>query len=365
MLEIAERPDNKQDQLEYDLKYNKYKISCILRDSKILKVTISRTLRDNKNSLTFVDSYCMLSDTLLRLGKNFEVATIKSKFPYKFSTKSNLFYKGATPAINYYANDIKSDEYALLNIPHWSFYDETIKYLANDLQSLYEILIKANKQFFRDYGVKISANITISGLSVRIYLKDFYGNKIAEVKKSSMYKDLKLAYYGGITEVYKPYGEGLYYYDVNSLYPYLALQDMPGLDCSKILYYTEKQGIEKLFGFFYCSIEAPLNGYLGLLPLRRKSGLTFPLGKWKGWYFSEELKFAELNGYKIKVLKGYSFNRQADAFKDYIEKVYNIKSNPNNKTQKSIAKSLLNNLLGRFGINLEKPTTEMLTRKSF
>lgn len=65
------------------------------------------------------------------------------------------------------------------------------------------------------------------------------------------------------------------------------------------------------------------------------------------------------------MLRGYSFNRQSDVFKDYIEKVYNIKSNPSNVTQKSIAKSLLNNLLGRFGINLEKPTTEMLTRKNF
>jgi len=116
-LEIAERPSNKEEQLEYDLKYNKYKISCILRDSKILKVSISRILRDNKKSFSIVDSYCMLSDSLLRLGQNFEVATIKSKFPYKFSTQSNLFYKGATPGINFYKNDIKSEEYALLNIP--------------------------------------------------------------------------------------------------------------------------------------------------------------------------------------------------------------------------------------------------------
>ena len=30
-----------------------------------------------------------------------------------------------------------------------------------------------------------------------------------------------------------------------------------------------------------------------------------------------------------------------------------------------MAKSLLNNLLGRFGINLEKPITEILSRKEF
>jgi hypothetical protein len=77
------------------------------------------------------------------------------------------------------------------------------------------------------------------------------------------------------------------------------------------------------------------------------------------------LKFAKENGYVIKVLKGYNFNREKDVFKDYINKVYNIKSNPINNTQKSMAKSLLNNLLGRFGINLNKPVTKVLSKQSF
>lgn len=37
-----------------------------------------------------------------------------------------------------------------------------------------------------------------------------------------------------------------------------------------------------------------------------------PIGTWEGWYFSEELKFAEENGYKITVYKGYNFNRVED-----------------------------------------------------
>ena len=54
--------------------------------------------------------------------------------------------------------------------------------------------------------------------------------------KLTSYNDIKQAYFGGNTEVYKPRGKYLYYYDVNSLYPYVALQDMPGLTCSKILF---------------------------------------------------------------------------------------------------------------------------------
>ena len=50
------------------------------------------------------------------------------------------------------------------------------------------------------------------------------------------------------------------------------------------------------------------------------------------------------------MLKGYSFNRENNVFSDYINNVYKIKSNPSNACQKAMAKSLLNNLLGRFGI---------------
>ena len=213
------------------------------------------------------------------------------------------------PSIDYYY-DINDQEYNNILMPYWSFYDETIKYLNNDLLSLYEIVRKANKQVFLDYNVNMSEHITISSLAVRIFLKHHYNENIPNINKPSIYKDIKEAYYGGITEVYRPHGNNLYYYDVNSLYPFAALQDMPGLTCSKLRFYLNNNDIDDLFGFFYCSIDALLDGYLGLVPKREKTGSIFPLGKWEGWYFSEELKFAKKHGYKINVFKGYSFSKE-------------------------------------------------------
>lgn len=43
------------------------------------------------------------------------------------------------------------------------------------------------------------------------------------------------------------------------------------------------------------------------------------MAKWEVWYFSEELKFAKDHGYKIKVLKGYTFNKESNVFTDYIK----------------------------------------------
>ena len=99
--------------------------------------------------------------------------------------------------------------------------------------------------------------------------------------------------------------------------------------------------------------------------MRDKSGLKYPLGKWHGWYFSEELKFAKENGYSITVLKGYNFNKEENVFDEYIQDVYKNKAFPVNKTQKAVAKSLLNNLLGRFGIDIDKAETTVVTTKEF
>jgi hypothetical protein len=44
-----------------------YKISCILRDDKIIKLTIKR----GKYSLTILDSYCILTNNLKDLSKDF------------------------------------------------------------------------------------------------------------------------------------------------------------------------------------------------------------------------------------------------------------------------------------------------------
>lgn len=328
----------------------KYELSYIWRDSRLLKLTITK----NKNKLTLFDSYPILNDKLSVLGLNFDVANLKSVFPYKFSTYKNLFYIGVKPSIDYY-DGISKEDSDNLELDSWSFKDETIKYLNKDLLCLYDVLVKFNKQLFIEYGAQLKDGNTISSLAAHIYLTKFYNNNIPSIDLKSLYNDLQKAYYGGITEVYRPYGENLFYYDVNSLYPYVALNDMPGLICKNLKYFGTNTSIDGLFGFFKCEIETPLDCYLGILPVKTPTGLEYPLGRWEGWYFSEELKFAKENGYKIKVIEGYTFSRESDTFKNYINNIYKKKANAVNKTQKVIAKSLLNNLLGRFGINLEKP----------
>ena len=345
-------------------KDSQYKIKTVFRDDKILKITISKNINGNVKSFSIKDSYAMLNNSLEKLGASFNIYVSKGLFPYRFSKEENLFYVGVTPDINYY-NDISKSEYSKLITSNWSFKDETIKYLKLDLLVLYEVIVKANKQVFLGYDIDMVNSLTISNLAMKIFMSKYYNNNIPSINKPSVYNDIKLAYYGGITEVYKPYGENLFYYDVNSLYPYAALKDMPGLNCTKEVFYNNLTNLDNLFGFYYCNVECSNNNYLGLLPVRNVSGIYLPVGKWSGWYFSEQLKFAKENGYDISVVRGYSFNKQSNVFNSYINDIYKIKSNPINPVQKSMAKSLLNNLLGRFGIRLDKSVSDIVSLETF
>ena len=67
---------------------------------------------------------------------------------------------------------------------------------------------------------------------------------------------IKEAYFGGITEVYKPYGKVLIYIDIISLYPYAALNIMPGTQCYWIESFEDKGlNLNELFGFFMLKLK--------------------------------------------------------------------------------------------------------------
>jgi hypothetical protein len=345
-----------------NLGYEYYKLDYNLRDNKLLKLEIkveidSYTQKSGFYKIVIFDSYKLLSGSLHDLSRSFGLDTIKGYFPHKFVNVDTLNYKGNTPSIEYW-NKINEDEYKELFSNNWKLRDECLKYLNKDLVSLYNIMDTFNKYVYRNYGVQMTDCLTISRLALSIFLKDYLKESKIPLINQNIYNDIKKAYFGGLTEVYKPYGKNLYYYDVNSLYPFVALNPMPGINCTYTEYLKAEDYNKELFGFYYCEVETKDN-YIGLLPVHNKFELIMPNGKWKGWYFSEELSLALNNGYKIKVIKGYTFNKEMNVFDEYVKDLYKTKS-VSTGSIRTIVKSLLNNLLGRFGINIKKPITEIV-----
>jgi len=122
-----------------------------------------------------------------------------------------------------------------------------------------------------------------------------------------------------------------------------------------------KRNIAELFGVVYAEIETPLDLPVPILLTKIGNKTVAGLGSWSGWYFTEELKFAIEQGYKVKVLKGYIFER-ANIFSGYIDTMYNMRLQyPKGSAMNMIAKLLLNSLAGRFGINLNQETNRVIS----
>jgi len=146
------------------------------------------------------------------------------------------------------------------------------------------------------------------------------------------------------------------------LYPFAALNSMPGTDCKWLeSYNSEGLNLDNLFGIFFAKVETN-NQYLGLLPVRTKSGLIFPEGKFEGIWPTPELELAKANGYQITVIKGLQFNQQNSPFTEYVNELSTLK-NTLKGSPRQVVKSLLNNLIGRFGLNFIKPITATVNKK--
>ena len=355
-----------------------YRFEPIMRNGDIICITLWKTFYFDRVSksgnnkykksykIKLVDSYNILTNKLSDLCVTYNTKVVKGIFPYRFVTEKTLFYSGKKPPMSFYEN-INLEKYKQIKDKNWNTQIETIYYLERDLRSLYDIMSQFIKHISIYYNVDVTNFYTISSLAMAIYLKNFYNNNIPLVNKKSMYNDIKNSYYGGITEVYRPYGKNLYYYDVNSLYPYAALNAMAGLN-SVYLSRIDKDFndcTKDIFGFYYCKIET-CKGYIRLIPTRLTDNSIYnPLGYIEGWYFSEEIKFAFENGYKIHISHGYKFDKSYDVFSEYINKIYKVKSNTTDVVERSTSKSLLNNLLGRFGMNLDKPVTSLVTSEDY
>jgi hypothetical protein len=200
-------------------------------------------------------------------------------------------------------------------------------------------------------------------LAFAIYRSNFFIDDDNSIKipkiHGNVYNFIKTGYSGGAVDVYIPKSLKdvlVYRYDVNSLYPYIMANfEMPVGDpifFEGDIFLSEKDP----FGFF--EVEVETSNYLNHPILLMKSSnkaynhrTIAPLGKWKGVYFSEEIKNAKKYGYKFKILRGYIFNKKI-IFKNFVEKFYNIKNKTNiNDPLYTVSKLILNSLYGKFGMN--------------
>lgn len=354
------------------------KISLLIRDNRLIDVKVNFGEK-NKYKIYFRDSLLLLPSKLSKLARSFNVLN-KGMFPYKFVNRKdiNFDYIGDVPGYEYFVDkvDVEDEDededrvkyidykdYAKEFNLNWSLEKETIKYCERDCIVLYQIIKKFSKNIYEAFKINVLNTPTLSSLAFSIYRSNFLSQNAGEsinipVIKGKMYSDIKNSYTGGAVDVYIPYGENLYLYDINSLYP-SVMKDYP-MPVGVPTYFTgdiqkSRNFEEKPFGFFEVEITTPDNIKHPILQTKINvdggSRTIAGVGTWKGWYFSEELYNAEKYGYKFKILQGYLF-KKSYIFRDYVDFLYKMKvESEKNSANYTISKLLLNSLYGRLGMS--------------
>ena len=80
-------------------------------------------------------------------------------------------------------------------------------------------------------------------------------------------------------------------------------------------------------------------------------GIIYPEGNFAGVFFSEELKYALSNGYKvIEYRQGYQFRELSILFDNFVDRLYKERLAASSPIEGLFWKSMLNTLYGRFAL---------------
>lgn len=311
--------------------HNLGKFDGILMMSSIFKVLGKHSIiigKDNSiiamsfKGIKMLDSLRIFPMSLKQLAKQFKVETQKGEFDYRKVNKDNV----TSEAIKM----------------------EVLSYLEKDISSLYECMVEASNKVYNNYHFNISDVFSASSLSMKHYRTNYLDKHGIPLIPKHIKDIISEAYFGGISQVYKTYGNNLHYYDINSMYPWAMTQEMP----YEYLGYSNNPKLKDCFGFVYASIYVPESLKYKPLPVRMDNILATPSGNILGVYFSEELKYAETLGCQITPHKAYLFSKKI-LFREYVEDMYKLKS-ISSGSERVFVKLLLNGLYGFFARTDEK-----------
>jgi len=136
---------------------------------------------------------------------------------------------------------------------------------------------------------------------------------------------------GGKTHITKNFGRKLFFYDVNSMYPYMMLRYLPNRHRQSFF----RASLDTFFGFVYVVlVYKPLNSFHCEL----KEGIMF----------SEEIKMLIKLGFVFK-LKYFIEYQRARLFTRFVGHFYTMRLQPLTPLHKMFPKICMNTLYGKLG----------------
>lgn len=285
-----------------------------------------------KFNIYFRDSYLLIPLSLDSIGKTFCSKYKKDSFNY--SEITNIYYSSNREIIN--------------------------NLCINDCKVLKEGFQVFSNLIYEEFNIVLHEQLTLPSLSFNIFKHKYYNPDETPISKNIYNEDefIRRSYVGGISEVFIPYLENGYCYDANSLYPFVMMNNKFPVGKGKFVK-GEDININEFIGFIEC--EVSVDKEINFLTYRdSERGLITPTGKWVSvYYYKEILKALEL-GYKIKLIRGFKYEKEEFLFKSFVEEIYEIRKNSTSKSMNSIAKLILNSLYGRFGMKIFTQSTKFI-----
>lgn len=225
---------------------------------------------------------------------------------------------------------------------------EYLEYNEFDCRVVYDFVTGLQKQMNSMGG---NIRTTIAGCGIDLFRRNYMPPESEYWQLPlDIIEDFRLAYFGGRTEVFNlSEHKGVNYYDINSSYPNSMLGDLPCLDT-----WINKVNLE-YEGCTLADIETPKDMYYPVLPFRGEKVL-FPVGNWRGYYFNNELRYAESRGISVKPVRGIHYTHSLPVFKEFVDAMYSLRLKCETKFESFIYKTLMNSVYGRFAMRagLEK-----------
>lgn len=222
---------------------------------------------------------------------------------------------------------------------------ELIAYNELDCRILWKA-IAMFESFLCDLGGQLER--TIASCAMGLFKRRYLSREVSVPREINDYA--RIAYIGSRVEVFAYQAMSGRDYDINSSFPSAMLEPQP---CEVI-----KVGRGKLpsKGKFLAEVELEVPECdLPPLPYRHKTGLFFPVGRWKTWLNDIDVRLAESSG--AARIKRVGRVKVFDEFSDlagYASDIYERRLKADSPAEKYILKILLNSLYGKFGERAEK-----------
>jgi len=248
------------------------------------------------------------------------------------------------------------DEYKL----DWELWNELLSHRMKEIVRIdTEILYKIMNQFLNDDSIIKGLTAPSSALKT---FKKYYLEKTITFPKA-LIQDALSSYRGGLVFPFKLLrGEYVYDYDINSLYPYVMLNNNYSIRYKgKVDSRLSDDDIKSDKLNYLLNVDFFGKNNL-IVPVRAIDKRLIFLNNAKNvWITGREYLALKENDFDIIINKGYAFYSYP-IFKNYINHFYNLKKNSKGG-KKIFYKLLLNSLYGKFGENRKHSEIILLNEK--